>query len=143
MASRSAMPMAVILGGDVNGLGVARSLGRAGVRVLLLDTDLARPTMRTRHGDKARVPALAGDAFIESLVALRARFDRKPVLIPTQEASVTSLSAHRARLASLYAFALPDDALVLALQDKTGFQALAERLGFAVPKSRVLTKGAD
>src|SRR5690242_593596 len=53
---------ALVLGGDVNGLGVARSLGGAGVPLLLVDTDLSRPTMRTRYGRKMKAPALSGDA---------------------------------------------------------------------------------
>src|ERR1035437_3955010 len=93
---------ALVLGGDVNGLGVARSLGRAGVPLFLLDTDLARPTMHTRHGRKMAVPTLSGPDFIEFLIALRTKFDRKPVLFATQEATVATLAAAYARIRDLY-----------------------------------------
>jgi predicted ATP-grasp superfamily ATP-dependent carboligase len=143
MGSSPRLPTALILGGDVNGLGVARSLGQAGVPMMLLDTDPARPTMQTRHGGKSKIPALSGEDFVTHMIALSDRFAAKPVLIPTQEATVATLSAARARLAPHYVFALPEDGLVRALLDKTGFQVEAERLGFAVPKSRALVKGAD
>ena len=134
---------AIVLGGDVNGLGVARSLGKAGVPLLLLDTDLTRPSMRTRYGRKMAVPALSGDALLDFLDGLSGIFATKPVLFATQEASVATLSAAYARVRAHYALALPDHALVGALLDKKGFQARAEALGFAVPKSRFLSRGGD
>ena len=41
---------AVVAGLDLNGLGVARSLARAGVRFIALDTELNKPTTATRYG---------------------------------------------------------------------------------------------
>src|SRR5579872_1646742 len=126
---------AVVAGIDLNGLGVLRALARAGVPVLGLDTDLSKPTAKTRHAIKLTVRALSGDAFIEDLLEIRRQFNRSPVLILTQEASVSTVSAERARLASAYRFTLPPDSVVTELQDKIRFQALAERHGFPVPKA--------
>ena len=99
--------------------------------------------MRTRYGRKLAVPALSGDALLDFLEGLGGTFAIKPVLFATQEASVATLSAAYGRVRAHYALALPDHALVEALLDKKGFQARAEALGFAVPKSRFLSRGGD
>lgn len=143
MTSRSSLPLAIVLGGDVNGLGVARSLARANVPLLLLDSDVRRPTMQTRHGRKMQVASLAGDDFVAGLIALGARCDPKPVLFPTQEATVATLSGAYGQICRHFALALPDDALVRTLLDKTGFQTRAEELGFPVPRSRYLSRDSS
>src|SRR5258708_6144316 len=95
---------AVVVGVDLNGLGVVRSLAQAGVPVAAVDTDLSKPTMRTRFGLKLPMSALHGPSFVRELVALRAQFQEKPVLFLTQEASVATLSAARDSVKDLYHF---------------------------------------
>src|SRR5579864_3052345 len=97
---------AVVAGVDLNGLGVVRALAGAGVPLVILDTDLAKPSASTRYGVKLRVRSLSGGAFIDDLLALRPRFESNPVLFLTHEASVGSVSAERARLAAAYRFNL-------------------------------------
>src|SRR5690349_20246792 len=91
---------AVVAGLDLNGLGVVRALTAAGVQVVALDTDLAKPTAATRHGVKRAVRSLSGEAFIEDLLQLRAELTNTPVLILTEEASVSTVSSQRARISS-------------------------------------------
>jgi D-aspartate ligase len=126
---------AVVAGIDLNGLGVLRSLARAGVPAVGLDTDLSKPTAKTRHGIKLTVRALSGHTFIDDLLEVRRGFRRSPVLILTQETSVTTVSAARARLASAYRFTLPPESVVADLQDKIRFQTIAEQCGFPVPRA--------
>lgn len=134
---------AVVAGIDVNGLGVIRALTQARVPVVGLDTDLGKPTAATRHGIKLRVKALSGAQFIDDLLALRRAFGRSPVLFLTQEASVSTVSAHRCRVASAYRFTLPAEPVVTDLMDKIRFQALAERHGFPVPRAVHLSATDD
>ena len=89
---------AVVVGVDLNGLGVLRSLGSAQVPLVALDTDLGRPTMATRFGHKIRADALSGPIFVDALVHLRSFFNNNPVLVLTQEASVATVSEARERL---------------------------------------------
>ena len=139
----SDLPTAIILGGDVNGLGVARSLARHAIPLLLLDTDPGRPTMHTRYGAKMTLPSLSDEALIRSLITLRASFAKKPVLFPTQEAGLATLSAAYQEIAKLYHLALPADEIVRAMLDKTQFQAQAEHHGFLVPRSLELSRGGE
>ena len=126
---------ALVLGAGVNGLGVARSLARAGVPVWLLDSDDRRPEMYTRAAKPLKIDVLHGETLIEELLRLSAeRFSaQRPVLLLTQEESVKTLSQHRERLTQRYRFSLPAQDVVDALQHKHGFQRLAERFHAPIP----------
>lgn len=132
---------AIVAGLDLNGLGVVRSLGRAGVPVLALDTDLNKPTAATRYGSKLLVRALSGPSFVEDLLALRPRFESNPVLLLTQEGSVATVSAAREQLAKAYRFTMPSHDLMEDLLDKLRFQALAEQHGSPIPRAVRLVRG--
>lgn len=136
---RSQQTACVVAGIDLNGLGVLRSLGKARVPLVALDTDLAKPTLATRFGTKVRVRALSGPEFVDELLVLRRRFASNPVLILTQEASVATVSAARERLIDSYRFSMPKHALMEQLLDKKHFHMLAQRHGFPVPRTVYLS----
>lgn len=133
---------AVVVGLDVNGLGVVRALGEAHVPMVALDTDLEKPTAMTRFAEKIAVETLSGPGFIDALLHLRARFSGQPVLLLTQEASVATVSETRARLEGAYRVTLPPHALMQDLLDKLRFQSIAERHGLPIPRA-VRLSGAD
>ncbi|MEO5811283.1 MAG: FAD-dependent oxidoreductase [Rhodanobacter sp.] len=126
---------AVVVGGRINGLGVARSLALQHVPVWLLDSDAQRPELRTRAATSVTVGSLLGEALIEELVRLAAiQFaGSRPVLLLTQEESVKTVSHHRDRLSALYRFSLPPIEMLDTLLHKEGFQRVAEQLGSPIP----------
>jgi predicted ATP-grasp superfamily ATP-dependent carboligase len=128
-------PPAVVAGLDLNGLGLLRALGQAGVPVIGLDTDLKKPTAQTRFGRKVHVRALSGQAFVDDLLALRETLSGDPVLILTQEASVATVSAMREALSGSYRLTMPDRQVVEDLLDKARFQALASSQGSPIPRA--------
>ncbi len=134
---------AVVVGADFNGLGVIRSLGSAGVPVFALDTDIAKPTMRSRHARKRRIDALAGPTLIDELERVAAEFAEPPVLFLTQEASVETAAEHRDRLARRYRPTFGASDVLTALMHKHGFHDLAEQHGFPVPRTLRLAGPAD
>jgi D-aspartate ligase len=134
---------AVVVGGTLNGLGVARSLARGGMPVVLLETTRRCPAAWSRHCAFVRVPSLEGEALIDALVRLAADLRSQPVLILTSDESVITISAARDRIEPRYRIDLPAADIVEALADKTAFHALAEREGFAVPRSRIVEGEAD
>ena len=136
---------AVVVGAGVNGLGVARSLKRAGVPTWLLDADPRRPEMHTRAARPLKIDALNGEGLVEELVRLGGgRFSGlRPVLLLTQEESVKAVSCHRERLSALYRFSLPPHDMVEALQHKHGFQRLAERFNAPIPSLVHVQSPAD
>ena len=136
-------PVAVIAGADLNGLGVVRSLASAGVPIVILDTDLEKPTLSTRFGLKIQVPALSGEPFIKSLVGLARTLRRRPVLILTQEDSVVTISNHREQVENLYHFSMPSIDTMKILMNKLSFQRSAEDLKSPIPRSLRLTSSVD
>lgn len=128
-------PAAVVVGAGINGLGVVRSLAGCGVPVVLLDSDFSRPTMWTRCARKAALPRLSGDALVTALLDLRGEFGPAPVLFPTVDEAVDTLSRCRDRLAAAYRLRLPPADVLAALATKGGFQDLAERHGFPAPRA--------
>lgn len=127
-----AVPVAAVVGLDINGLGLVRSLARAGIPTVAFDTDLTKPTAATRYGRK-QIASLHGDALIEDLLAFRETQTAAPVLFLTQEQSVRTISAQRNRLAGRFHLALPPEEVVHRLMNKDGFMPAAEAAGLAVP----------
>ncbi|MCW5752694.1 MAG: FAD-dependent oxidoreductase [Alphaproteobacteria bacterium] len=131
---------AVVVGGGLNGLGVVRSLGQAGVPVTVLDKDPGAPAMRSRFARAIRAGShgsekVEGRDLIDTLMDLRSGWDTRPVLFLTQEESVAFVSARRERLGNGYRMTMPAHDTMATLLDKTRFQARAEALGFPLPRS--------
>lgn len=133
----------MVVGGSLNGLGVVRSLARGGVPVVVLAMTRRCPAVWSRQCSYVRVPSLAGRPLSDALVRLAARFDRRPVLVLTADESVLAVSAERDRLDPLYRIELPAGPMVETLADKARFHELAEREGFAVPRSRTVRAAAE
>lgn len=126
---------AVVVGADADGLGIARSLGKAGVPVFVVDTDARRPAMHSRYARPFVVKAISGPGLIDDLLALRGSIDHSPLLFLTADRQVRSISEQRERLAGKFRIRLPEPRRIRQLLDKLTFQELAERHGFPVPRA--------
>ncbi|MRV76414.1 FAD-dependent oxidoreductase [Duganella sp. FT92W] len=126
---------AVVLGGGLNALGIVRSLGSAGVPVIVVDSDPTAPAMRSRHGRKVQCQALEGEPLFATLDELARGFGKPVPLFLTEEKTVVSVSEQRERLAGRYLVRLPEHERLLALMHKQGFQELAEACHSAVPRA--------
>jgi D-aspartate ligase len=126
---------AVVVGGSLNALGVVRSLSAGRMPIYMLETTRQCAAGWSRHCTHVPVPTLDGRELIDALVDLAGRLACRPVLILTGDQSVNCVSAHRAAIEPHYRFSLPSAQTVAALADKTLFQELAEREGFAVPRA--------
>jgi D-aspartate ligase len=134
---------AVVVGGNLNGLGVVRSLARGGVSVVVLESTRRCPAAWSRHCAYVRARSLEGAQLIDALVRLASELDCRPALILTSDESVLAVSAARLQIEPLYRIDLPSPAMVDALADKVGFQSLALREGFPVPRTQTLSGEAD
>jgi predicted ATP-grasp superfamily ATP-dependent carboligase len=133
----------VVLGLGQNGLATVRALGRQGVPVVGLDSDLHRPTAQSRFC----IPVACRDVRSEegllgALLELGQALPHKGVLFPSGDLNLLVVSEHRTRLAPYYHFALPDHETVQLILDKQAFYSWAEARGFAIPRTRVL-RGED
>jgi predicted ATP-grasp superfamily ATP-dependent carboligase len=128
---------AVILGGDYQGLGIARSLGRRGVPVCVIDDErsIARFSRYTTHN--VHVPSLKGEEeTIAALEAIGRRLDlRGWVLYPTREETVVAFSRQRERLGELFRVPTPGWETIRWAWDKRNTYPLAEELGIPVPRT--------
>src|SRR5579871_4493703 len=92
-----AVPAVVILG-ELNGLGIVRSLGRDGVKSYVLDDNRFAPAMWSRYARRVPVRSINSEGVIDELIKTRARLDANPVLFNTSEMTVVPISEQRSRL---------------------------------------------
>ena len=134
---------AIVVGGGLNALGVVRSLGQAGVPLVVMDTEPKSPGMRSRFGDKRLVKSLEGEGFISDLNHVAAQSGQAAVLFLTEEKTVNAVSAHRQQLSPVLKIRLPEHQRLMALMHKQGFQDLAEAISAPVPPTVRLQSSAD
>lgn len=133
----------MVVGANINGLGVVRSLRKAAVSVTVLGTSRRQPALWSRGCRTVLLPQLHGPELTEALLGLRRRFDHDPVLFLTDEMAVFTVSERRRELEGSYRFALPSPEMVTALSDKAAFHAMAETYDLPAPRSAVLERAAD
>ena len=130
-------PGAVVVGGDYQGLGVVRSLGRRAIPVCVVDDErsIARHSRYTTHA--VRVGNLRDERVtVDTLMDLGRRLGLDGwVLYPTREETVAALSRHRAELAELFRVPTPRWDVVKWAWDKRNTYQLAERLGIPAPRT--------
>jgi D-aspartate ligase len=131
------MAHAVVVRGELNGLGVIRSLAREGVPTILVDTTRLRAGMWSRFCRVRLVKRLHGADFVRDLLDLQRELGGRPVLILTDEMAVTTVSEYRDLLAGAYRLQLPPANMVAALSDKARFQEFAELNDLPVPRAVV------
>ncbi|MDO8651350.1 MAG: carboxylate--amine ligase [Undibacterium sp.] len=126
---------AIVIGGGINALGVVRSLGPAGVPIIVLDTEITSPAMRSRYGRKMLVPALEGLELINCLKILANELPGQAMLFLTEEKTINTVSEQRAQLPPNLLIRLPDHQRLMQLMHKQGFQELAEACAAPIPRT--------
>jgi D-aspartate ligase len=126
---------AVVIGGDYQGLGIVRSLGRQGVPVCVLDDERSIARYSRHTAFTQRVPTLfdAKDTVRALLDLGRARGLRGWVLFPTRDEQVAALSQNRDELSEVFRVPTPAWDTVKWLWDKRNTYSLAEKLGIPIP----------
>jgi D-aspartate ligase len=131
------IPGAVIIGGDYQGLGIVRSLGRRGIPVCVVDDEhsISRFSRYTQFA--VRVPDLRNEAAaIEALLDIGRRLNLKGwVLFPTREELVAAVSRHRSALLELFRVPTPPWSTVQWMWDKRNTYRLAEELKIPIPET--------
>jgi D-aspartate ligase len=128
---------AVVLGGDFQGLGIVRSVGRRGVPVCVIDDEysISRFSHYTTHA--VRVPDLRDETrVVEAVLDVGRRFGFHGwVLYPTRDEIVAALSRHRATLAPFFRVPTPGWHSIQWAWDKRNTYRLAAELGIPTPKT--------
>jgi len=128
---------AVVLGGDFQGLGIVRSVGRRGAPVCVIDDEysIARFSQFTTHA--VRVPDLRDEArAVEAVLDVGRRLGLEGwVLYPTRDELVAALSRHRPALAGFFRVPTPGWESIQWAWDKRNTYRLAGDLGIPAPRT--------
>jgi predicted ATP-grasp superfamily ATP-dependent carboligase len=128
---------ALVVGGDYQGLGIARSLGRHGIPVCVLDDEVSIARASRFVQRHVRVQDLRGsEQTIEALVDVCGRLQLQGwVLYPTREETVAAIASNRDMLAGLFRVPTPAWPSVRPAWDKRETYQLADRLGIPTPRT--------
>lgn len=140
--SREVIP-AVVIGAELNGLGVCRSLAQGGMPVYVVGNRRSAPALWSRHARPILAKTLDGRPFVETLRRLHSRLGGRPFLVINDELALLTISEHRAELEGLYRFQLPAHDTVLMLHDKASFHEAAKTNGWPIPNGVVIRDGSD
>ena len=127
----------LIVGGDYQGLGIARSLGRHGIPVCVLDDErsIARASRYVQRNVKVR-SLRDGRQSVDEILRVARDLDLEGwVLYPTREETVAAISAHRDELSAHLRVPTPAFSSVRAAWDKRETYRLAQNLGIPTPRS--------
>lgn len=126
---------AVIIGGEHPGLGVARSLGRRGIPIFVIDDQYSISQFSKYVNRTVRVNDLRDEQrTIENVLDVGRRYGlRGWVLFPTRDETVAAFSRHRSELAEFFRVTTPDWETVRWAWHKRNTYERAEQLGIPVP----------
>ena len=138
MSQRHDIP-AVVLGTCINGLAVARALGRNGVPVVAVTRDASSPGVHSRFVRGLWRYDGGEDALVDLLLRRGGEFAQRPALFPITDRVVLAVAARREELARSYRLPLPEEELVRSAMGKRGFVSWAEKLGLPVPRTEFVS----
>lgn len=135
----------VVLGGDSQGLGIARSLGRHGVPVCVIDDEFSISRASRFVQQSVRVRDMRSESsLLDALALARSRFGLSGwVLYPTRDDNVAALAANRDMLAQQFRVPTPGLAAIRYVWDKRETYRLAEQLSVPIPRTWFPQSEAD
>jgi predicted ATP-grasp superfamily ATP-dependent carboligase len=128
---------AVVLGGDFHGLGIARSLGRRGVPVCIVDDEYSIGRFSKYTTCSLTAPTLRKpDELVGFLLqTVRERHLKGWVLFPTRDEHVAAVARHRAQLSDWFRVPTPGWDSVRWAWNKWNTYRLAEELAIPIPRT--------
>lgn len=129
---------AVVVGAQVNGLGVVRSLAAAGVPSIVVDDRRSHVAMWSRRCKRHLVERVFGRPLVNGLLELQARIGGTPVLILADELAVNTVSDYRAELDPFYRIRLPAPQIVDAFSNKELLHQFTDAHAMPTPSTIVV-----
>jgi D-aspartate ligase len=131
------VPGAIIIGGDYQGLGIARSLGQHGIPVCVVDdeTCIARTSRFVQQVVRVRDLGAEG-SLLAALARARQRLGAmRCVLYPTRDETVAAIAASRESLIDDFLVPTPGMSAIRHAWDKRQTYRLASQLSIAIPRT--------
>ena len=141
----SGRPGAVVIGGDYQGLGIVRSLGRRGIPVVIVDDEhsISRHS-RYAAGSLAIRDLRDDEDTVQALEALADQLDVDGwVVYPTREETVAALSRRRHELSERFRIPTPDWEVTRWAWDKRNTYQRAAELGIPAPRTWLIGSEAE
>jgi D-aspartate ligase len=139
----SDLPPAIVLGGDVNALSIARSLARSGVTVYAVNES----TSPTRYSRYVRwIPMPGGptpDDWGGFLLGSAASGLRGAVLLAASDAALEFVADHRLELATRFRLDISDPSAQLCMLDKLCTYRAAAAAGVPTPRFWAVASARD
>jgi D-aspartate ligase len=128
---------AVVIGGEHPGLGIARSLGRRGIPICIIDDQHSVSQFSRYVTHVVRVKDLRNEQnAVDNVMDIGQRYGLKGwVLFPTRDETVAAFSRHRDRLAEFFRITTPAWETVQWAWDKKNTYDRAAELGIPVPQT--------
>src|SRR5581483_11196188 len=135
--SDRAIPGALVIGGDHQGLGIVRSLGRHGIPVWVLDDEVSISRLSRFTRRALRWPREASEQ-VDWLLHLGSTCDLAGwLLFPTRDETVELLAGNHARLASIYRVTSPPADITRWSSNKAHTYQLARDLQIPHPRTSI------
>ena len=134
---------AVIVGFDLNGLGVARALAAQGIECIGVSEPIPNPAWNTRTCKVVPCAEWSAAAVLNTLTEIGRNRRQRPSLLITMEEPVRWVSDAREQLHEYYEINLPDKPVVDLLLDKTDFERLCAAEGWPAPRSWSIESRTD
>jgi predicted ATP-grasp superfamily ATP-dependent carboligase len=131
--------------GRGSAIATIRSLGRRGWPVIAADTATTSAGRFSRYTDGRFTypsPETAPREFVETLLDAAHRY-RVDLILPVTDPAILTLAAARSRFESICELAIPSDAALAAVTNKTETLELARRLGVPIPRTRLVKSVED
>jgi D-aspartate ligase len=128
---------AVVIGGDYQGLGIVRSLGRRQIPVCVIDDEhsIARFSRYTTYWEPVRNLRTEKET-VDAIVAIGRRLSLEGwVLYPTRDETVAALARRRSLLTGLFRVPTPKWETVKWAWDKANTYRLAQELDIPTPRT--------
>jgi D-aspartate ligase len=128
---------AVVVGGDYQGLGILRSLGRQGVPVCVVDDEQSISRYSKYSRNFVRVPSLRDERkTVDILLDLGVRLGWQGwVLYPTRDELVAAFSRYGEELRTVFRVPTPGWSSVQWAWDKRNTYRMAQELGIPTPNT--------
>ncbi|MEM0449174.1 MAG: hypothetical protein QW520_05065 [Methanomassiliicoccales archaeon] len=126
-----------VLNMDANGLGVARSLGWNGIRVIGVDYRPSIPGLFSKYVEPLLTPDPVSEpeATVEALLKASRNADQKPVIMACSDAYVLLVSRYRHELGKNFVFAVPPEDITECILNKQRQYELARKAGIPIPRT--------
>jgi predicted ATP-grasp superfamily ATP-dependent carboligase len=130
-------PGAIVMGGDYQGLGIVRSLGRHGVPICVIDDELSITRFSRYATHAVQVADLRNEeSIVRELLTIGRRLNLKGwVLFPTRDEMVAAISRHRSQLLEWFRVPTPGWETIQWIWDKRNTYEFARRLNTPIPET--------